>query len=211
MDTMSGGAARLLYLSRHAEPDQHGTGLSPAGSQQAQHLGRRLAPLAVDRITHGPLPRAAETAGIVAQQFERRPALSSHEAAGDYVPSLPRPDEVPDAWADSVTSFLQDVSDAEASRGATRAAEAVDLLAGTTGDGRSPVDVVVTHAFTIGWLVAHALGAPPWRWFPPTACHAALTVIRYASDAPPTVVVANDMAHLSPALRWTGFPEHLRP
>ncbi len=55
-----------------------------------------------------------------------------------------------------------------------------------------------------------ALGAPPWRWWPPSQRHAGLTVIRYDLDGPPAVLVSNDMAHLPAALRWTGFPDHLR-
>jgi probable phosphoglycerate mutase len=210
MDTMSQETTRLLYLARHAEPDEHGAGLTSIGSLQAEHLGRRLAPLSVGRITHGPLPRAAETARVVGEQFVQNPSLMEHDAAGDYVPCLPTREEIPDAWADTVMSFLQDVSEAEASRGAALGAQAIDLLAGHAVDGRAPVDVVITHAFTIGWLVRHALDAPAWRWFPPSQCHAGLTVIRYEVDAPPSVVVANDMAHLPLDLRWTGFPEQRR-
>ena len=146
----------------------------------------------------------------MAEQFEQSPSLSEDEAAGDYVPHLPDRDEVPDAWADAVLSFLADVSEDEASLGAHLAARAIDLLAGPAVEGREPVDVVITHAFTIGWLVRHAVDAPAWRWFPPNQCHAGLTVIRYEHNGPPSVVVVNDMAHLPPELRWTGFPEHLR-
>ena len=71
--------------------------------------------------------------------------------------------------------------------------------------------IVITHAFTIGWLVRHDLDAPAWRWFPPHQCHGGLTIIRYDAGSPPSVVVANDVAHLPAELRWTGFPEHLRP
>ena len=208
---MSSGATRLLYLARHAEPDEDGAGLTSNGARQAEHLGRRLAHLNVGRITHGPLPRAAETARVVAEQLHPRPSLSEDEVAGDYVPCLPGRDEVPDAWADTVLSFLADVSEDETSRGAHLGARAIDLLAGPVAAGREPVDVVITHAFTIGWLVRHALGAPAWRWFPPNQCHAGLTVIRYEPAGPPSVVVANDVAHLPADLRWTGFPEHLRP
>ena len=45
IDTMSQETTRLLYLARHAEPDEHGAGLTSIGSLQAEHLGRRLAPL----------------------------------------------------------------------------------------------------------------------------------------------------------------------
>lgn len=210
MGSMSRKDTRLLYLARHAEPDVHSAGLTSIGSVQAQRLGRRLALLPVGRIVHGPLPRAAATARIVAEQFEQRPALVDDDRAGDYIPHLPCRAEVPDAWADTVMSFLGEVSDDEASRGAALGAGAIELLAGPAIDGRAPVDVVITHAFTIGWLVAHALGAPGWRWFPPMQCHAGLTVIRYEVGTPPAVVVANDMAHLSADLQWTGFPDHLR-
>lgn len=207
---MSRETTRLLYLARHAEPDRDGAGLTSDGARQAEHLGRRLAPLPVGRITHGPLPRAAETARVVAEQFDQSPSLAESDAAGDYVPHLPGRDEVPDAWADAVLSFLEDVSEDEASHGAALGAKAIDLLAGPAVGGREPVEVVITHAFTIGWLVRHALDAPAWRWFPPNQCHAGLTVIRYELEGPPSVVVANDVAHLPADLRWTGFPKHLR-
>src|SRR6185503_5183710 len=88
MSGMSRETTRLLYLARHAEPEADGAGLTSNGVRQAELLGRRLAPLSVGRITHGPLPRAAETARVVAEQFEHRPSLSEEEAAGDYVPHV---------------------------------------------------------------------------------------------------------------------------
>ena len=102
---MSRETIRLLYLARHAEPERDAAGLTSNGVRQAEHLGRRLAPLSVDRILHGPLPRAAETARVVTDQFEQTPSLAEVEAAGDYVPHVPGRDEVPDAWADAVLSF----------------------------------------------------------------------------------------------------------
>lgn len=207
---MSRDTTRWLYLARHAEPTDDGTGLTASGTQQAELLGRRLAHLHLDRIVHGPLPRAYETARIVASQSDHELSLVERAAAGDYVPRLPGRHEIPTAWTETVTSFLGGVSEEEASVGAALGAEAIDLFAGSATDGRDPIEVVVTHAFTVGWLVAHALGAPGWRWFPPSQCHAALIVIRYASDAPPSVVVANDMTHLPSALQWTGVPDFLR-
>jgi probable phosphoglycerate mutase len=146
----------------------------------------------------------------VADQLEPRPSLSEVDEAGDYVPHVSTRDEVPAAWVDAVLSPLADVTSDEASRGAALGSRAIDLLAGPATDGREPVEVVITHAFTIGWLVRHALGAPSWRWWPPVQCHAGLTVIRYELGSPPTVLVSNDAAHLPDDLRWTGFPDHLR-
>ena len=207
---MSGESTRLLYLARHAEPEADEARLTSRGARQAEYLGRRLAHLPLSRITHGPLPRAAETARVVAEQFEHPPSLSEVDAAGDYVPHVPARDEVPDAWADAVLPPFADVSEEEASQGAALGAQAIDLLAGPATYGRERIEVVITHAFTIGWLVRHALDAPNWRWWPPNQCHAGLTVIRYGLEGPPTVVVSNDVAHLPSNLRWTGFPDHLR-
>ena len=208
MRGMSGETTRVLYLARHAEPGADG--LSSRGARQAEHLGRRLAHLPLSRITHGPLPRAAETARVVAEQLEHPPPLSVADVAGDYVPHVPGRGEVPDAWADAVLPHFADVSEEEASRGAALGRRAIDLLAGPATEGRGRTEVVITHAFTIGWLVRHALDAPPWRWWPPAQSHAALTVIRYELEGPPVVAVSNDVAHLPADLRWTGFPDHLR-
>lgn len=207
---MARDSSRLLYLARHAEPAADGSGLTARGSEQAQHLGRRLAQLPLSRISHGPLPRATETARVVAEQFEHPPSLSDLDVAGDYVPHVPRREEVPAAWADTVLSSFADVTEEEASQGAALGSRAIDLLAGPALDGRERVEIVITHAFTIGWLVRHALDAPNWRWWPPTQCHAGLTVIRYGLEGPPALVVSNDVAHLPVNLRWTGFPGHLR-
>jgi len=196
---MSRESTRLLYLARHAESAADGAGLTSRGARQAECLGRRLADLPLSRITHGPLRRAAETARVVAEQFEHSPSLSEVDAAGDYVPHVPAREEVPDAWVDAVLSSVAEVSAEEASQGAALGSRAIDLLAGPATDGREGIEregieVVITHAFTIGWLVRHALDAPNWRWWPPTQCHAGLTVIRYERESPPTVVVSNDVA-----------------
>lgn len=35
------------------------------------------------------------------------------------------------------------------------------------------------------------------------------TVLRYAPGRPASILVSNDMRHLSTELRWTGFPPEL--
>ena len=57
----------------------------------------------------------------------------------------------------------------------------------------------------------HALDAPPSRWLGLNSGNAALTVIEYRPALPPTLVLFNDMSHLPADLRWTGFPEAVRP
>ena len=67
-------------------------------------------------------------------------------------------------------------------------------------------ELVVTHNFLVAWLVRLALDAPAWRWLGLNVGHTALTVIRYAPGLPPSLLTFNDMSHLPPELRWTGFP-----
>ena len=98
----------------------------------------------------------------------------------------------------------------EAAQGAELAAKAIRLLTGPEEGDDDSHHLVVTHAFTIGWLVRHACAAPLWRWLGLDNGHAALTVLRYFGDRPPTVVVFNDMVHLPDHLRWTGFPAQMR-
>jgi hypothetical protein len=69
----------------------------------------------------------------------------------------------------------------------------------------------VTHGFQVGWFVRDALDAPDWRWLGLNAQNAALTVIRYQAGRPAALVSFNDAAHLTEPLRWTGFPDDLRP
>ncbi|WP_209021757.1 histidine phosphatase family protein [Nocardioides sp. 503] len=202
-------AVRHLYLARHAEPDDDDN-LTERGVAQAIALGRRLSYVPFCSVLHGPLPRARATATLVAGQLDHQAPLVELEAAGDYVPHLPSPDEVDPTYRPGVMAFLADVTPEQATQGAKHAAEAVRLLTvpqQTEGDSHQ---LVVTHAFTIGWLVREFHDAPPWRWVGIDSCHAALTVIRCSSDRPPAVAVFNDMSHLPEDLRWTGFPEHLR-
>ena len=78
-------AVRHLYLTRHAEPGEEGR-LTERGVRQAELLGQRLAHMPLGSVQHGPLPRATETARLVARQLGRDVPVSELEAAGDYVP-----------------------------------------------------------------------------------------------------------------------------
>ncbi len=69
----------------------------------------------------------------------------------------------------------------------------------------------MTHNFLIGWLVSHALTAPPWRWLGLNQMNGGLTVIAYDTAALPRLISFNDAGHLPPALRWTGFPPAMKP
>lgn len=197
-------ATRYLYLARHAEATPDEAGLTSNGREQARLLGERLrgAPAPIASVHHGPLPRAAETARIVAAAVGVEPR--EDPAAGDYVPYRPGSGEAPEHYR-RVADQLEDSAD-----GAELAVEAIERFTGPVHGDTERHELVITHAFAVGRLVCHALDAPPWRWLTVNQGNAALTVIRYAPEREPSVLVHNDTRHLPDELRWTGFPRELR-
>ncbi|MEJ3743523.1 histidine phosphatase family protein [Actinomycetes bacterium KLBMP 9797] len=195
-------ANRLLYLVRHGEATVDGE-LSLTGRKQAQLLGERLATVPLTAIHHGPLPRAAQTAGLISQHLPGVP-LHCSEMVGDYLPPVPEPRNLPEVYA----RFLDGTSADEYAAGAKLATAAIERYA--VPAATETRELIVTHSFLIGWFVRHALDAPDARWLGLNAANCALTVILYRAHHPPTLVTFNDMSHLPGDLRWTGFPPELQ-
>jgi broad specificity phosphatase PhoE len=149
----------FLYLVRHGEADSHDGPLSQAGERQAQLTGQRLKDVPFCGIYHGPLPRAAETAGLISASLPGVP-ICACDLVGDYVPFAPDPGDLPPSFA----SFLAGFSAAELADGPKLAAAALERFAGAGSEQEDTHELIVTHNFLIGWFVSQALGAPPWRW-----------------------------------------------
>ncbi|MEU1735147.1 histidine phosphatase family protein [Streptosporangium sp. NPDC020145] len=200
---------RHLYLVRHGAADAFGE-LTDTGRRQVGLLGERLAGVPVDVVWHSPLPRAVASARELARRLPGVPVIEAAELV-DHVPYVPTAAETPPSWA----GFFDGYDDAEAASGQSLAEALVARFAKVTGSAarapRSTHEVLVTHAYPIAWLVRHALDAPPSRWLGLNSANTALTVIEYRDGLPPTIVMFNDMSHLPPDLRWTGFPEGVRP
>jgi probable phosphoglycerate mutase len=111
---------------------------------------------------------------------------------------------LPDVYA----RFLDGVSADEYAVGAKLAAAAIERHAVTAASETH--ELIVTHSFLIAWFVRHALDAPDWRWLGLNVGNCALAVILYRPNRPPTLITFNDMSHLPPDLRWTGFPPELQ-
>ncbi|GAA3245468.1 histidine phosphatase family protein [Nonomuraea helvata] len=195
---------RYLYLTRHGEATPDESGLTENGRRQATLLGQRLRDVPLAAIHHGPLPRATQTARLIAEQLPDVPVRVS-EAAGDFIPYVPKKEELPPQHAEQLLGFVGRFPEDD---GARLAREAEELFTGPVEGTRH--ELVVTHNFLVGWLVRAALDAPDWRWLGLNHGNAALTVIRYAQDRPASVLFFNDMGHLPADLRWTGFPPELR-
>jgi broad specificity phosphatase PhoE len=198
-------ATRYLYLARHGEASPGNGALTSNGRRQAELLGERLRGVPLAAIHHGPLPRAAQTARLVAGQLDGVP-LHSSEAAGDYAPHVPDPAELPPGSVERTFRLLEQYSTAERERGPQLAREALARFTGPVQGGEARHELVVTHTYLIGWLARAAQDAPKWRWLSLAHGNAALTIIRYVPGRPAALLVYNDMGHLPPDLRWTGFP-----
>ncbi|ARE73505.1 histidine phosphatase family protein [Streptomyces sp. Sge12] len=202
---MTGTATRYLYLVRHGEAASEEGGLTEGGRRQAVLLGQRLRGVPLAAVHHGPLPRAEQTARLIGEQLEDIP-LRVSDVAGDYVPHMPMREELPAESADFFLRFLAGATAEEREQGPALARQALDMFTGPVDGEEDRHELVVTHNFLVAWLVRDAMHAPQWRWLGLNHANAALTVIRYAPGRPASVLISNDMRHLPPELRWTGFP-----
>jgi probable phosphoglycerate mutase len=205
-DTWRRLVTHFLYLVRHGEADPHDGPLSQAGERQAQLTGQRLKDVPFCGIYHGPLPRAAETAGLISASLPGVP-ICACDLVGDYVPFAPDPGDLPPSFA----SFLAGFSAAELADGPKLAAAALERFAGAGSEQEDTHELIVTHNFLIGWFVSQALAAPPWRWLGLNQMNCALTVIAYPAEMPAGLISFNDAEHLTPELRWTGYPAAVKP
>ncbi len=199
-------ATRHLYIARHGEADAFGT-LTATGREQSQLLGKRLAHLPINAVWHSPLPRAAASAAQLDLVLGGNTTVAEAPELIDHVPHVPAPEETPSSWRPFFDGYDPD----EAVAGHTLAHRLTARFA-TAAEGQQNLhEVVITHAYPIAWLVRDALGAPPVRWLGLSSANAALTVIEYRTVGPPTIRMYNDMSHLRPELRWTGFPAGPHP
>jgi serine/threonine-protein phosphatase PGAM5 len=206
-------AGRFLYLMRHGEAAPDGS-LSARGEEQARRAGERLSGVPLSAICHSPQRRAARTAEIVAGCV---PGVRVAESAllDDCIPSDPDPAGLPPGYAQLIAGYTA----GERAAGARQARQAVERFAGPgrtdpggtglTGDDEH--ELLITHNFLIGWFVRDALGAADSRWLGLNQQNGALSVLLYRPEMPPSLVSFNDAAHLPGELRWTGFPDGLRP
>ncbi|GAA3231327.1 histidine phosphatase family protein [Actinocorallia longicatena] len=200
---------RYLYVARHAEATEDGTGLTGRGRRQGVLLGRRLRDVPLSVITHGPLPRAAQTAEAVRGELDGVPAMLAEEA-GDYVPHIPAAEDLPEEFRELFVPWLAKFSAAEVEHGDTLVKAAMERFTGPVEGDEPRHELLVTHAWLAAWLVRAATDAPAWRWLGLHPGNAALTVIRYSRYRPASLRVYNDMTHLPEDLRWTGFPAELQ-
>jgi probable phosphoglycerate mutase len=193
---------RRLSIARHGDADPFGQ-ITTTGRAQARLLGERLAHLRIDAVWHSPLPRAEASARILAEQLDGRVPTAAADELIDHVPHVPPLHELPAAYVPFFDGY--DAAQAETGR---RIARSLIARFATAPPGEHDVhEVLLTHAYPIAWLVRDALRAPEAAWLGLESANTALTVIDHRPGLPPSLVMFNDMTHLPPVLRWSGFPE----
>ncbi|MEU8364112.1 histidine phosphatase family protein [Nonomuraea sp. NPDC048882] len=199
-------ATRYLYLARHGHADAFGN-LTDTGREQARSLGKRLAHLPIGAVWHSPLPRAADTAREIGLFLRGITSVAEAAELIDHVPYVPEREEIPPSWR----SFFDGYSAEDAAAGQEIARSLTARFAHAPESESDVHEVLITHAYPIAWLIRDALDAPSVRWLGLSSANAALTGIHYRPGAPPSIGMFNDMSHLRPELRWTGFPQAPRP
>ncbi len=182
---------RHVHLIRHGQYSHDPELLTDLGRSQAHMVGVRLGGLGVRALTCSTMPRAKETAGLVAGPLSGvRPRAT--DLLREHVPSPPRHGEPP-TWfaelAEPVRQKWRDQLEAASAR----------IMKPTRADERH--DVIVAHGNTIRALICRALELGPGVWWDlqvPAHCSVSTVLVRRTSCA---LERFNDVGHLPPAMR----------
>lgn len=194
-------ASRWLYLVRHGQyekvsPDE-GTGgeskaeltvlvdggLTALGMEQARLTAERLESCPIDAIHCSSLPRAVQTAEIIARAFPRI-QLRKTQILWECIPCVPS----------SLSEHFSDVTPEEARQGGERAEEAYGRYF-KPAQGEDKHEIVVCHGNLIRYLVSRALGAEPETWLRMGTLNCGISLVQVASGWT-TVMSFNDSGHL---------------
>ena len=189
---------------RHGDYRPEPEELTDAGRDQARLTAARLAAgPRIDRIVHSPMPRAVQTAELLAAALgisDVRPDALLAEC----VPAAPAEHLLTEDQRALFAEIHADLGDA----GDRQLAAAADrFLAAPAAD---TVELLVSHANTIRWLLAAAAGAGPDAWFQQAYYHCALSAVVLRPRRQPAVLTVNDAGHLPAALRGLDYPDDLR-
>lgn len=172
------GTRTLLFL-RHGQYDAESGGLlTPLGREQARLTGKYLEPLSFDLIWSSTLPRAKETADIVADHLGgmrvRHTGLLREglytKVEGYKVPASERREDR--ARADAAYARIVRTSRAERR------------------------ELVVCHGNLIRYLMCRALHTPVVKWLRMTTSHCGLSRMVVRDTGAVRVVSYNETSHL---------------
>jgi serine/threonine-protein phosphatase PGAM5 len=186
-------ATRTLYLVRHGYYDltnshKLGGSLTPIGVEQAQLTAQRFSALPITAIHCSTMPRAAETADIIAQELADVPCNRSR-GLWECVPCIPP------AWAE----YFKGYSPESIARDKRQAEKAFDKYF-KRAQGKDKHEIVVSHGNLIRYFICRVLQVQPEGWGNMDMCNCGISKVLIRPDSRMTLVSHNDVSHL---------PEHL--
>ena len=178
---------RTLVFVRHGQyAVEDGGKLTPLGRDQAKRTGTwikdRLEGTRVDALLSSTLPRARETAALIA------PSLGGMKVKPTSV--------VREGMYSKVKGYEVPASEREADR--ARADQAYTKFFRTTRANR--LEIVVCHGNLIRYLVCRALDVPIARWTRMNSNHCGITRILVRDSGAVRIVSYNETSHLPPSV-----------
>ncbi len=187
---------RTLLFVRHGQYHETSTGMLTAlGREQARRTGRALTRDAPQLIWTSTLPRALETAAILAEALP-----------GVAVRRTPLLREVVPTRLPARHSLGLSPADIRADR--ERADRAFERL--VRPSSRPRVEAVVCHGNLIRYLVCRAMRVRAGAWTRLDSLHCGITAMRVLSSGAVRVTSYNDTRHLPPRLRTMSMVVRVR-
>jgi len=196
---------RTIYLVRHGqhqriEPDEpHGHltmeqanqldgGLTSLGIEQAELTAQRLSAYPISAVHCSSLPRATQTAEIIAREFPDVP-LKRTRLLWECIPCLPA----------MLAKHCAEMPAEEMARGRRQAEEAFDKYF-KRARGKDKQEIVVCHGNLIRYFVSRVLQVEPETWVKMASSNCGISQV-VISPTMIGLISHNDVGHL---------PEHLR-
>ncbi len=185
---------RILYLIRHGqyEPldDPNGT-LTEVGKEQAYFTAKRFQECPISTIYFSTMPRAKETAVIIANQFPNAKQIAS-PLLRECFPSVPEPFKA---------HFAQFPAE-EITAGKVQAHKAFESYFNPIEDGDDEVhEMIVAHGNLISHFICQILQAPVDSWIRTDIFHCGISQIIIFSNGLQKLIRHNDNSHLPPHLQ----------
>jgi broad specificity phosphatase PhoE len=175
--------SRTVVLLRHGQYETESNGqLTALGRKQAVEAARLLARTRVDAVWSSTLPRAKETADIVADELGIGPVRPTRILREGMYTRI-------DGYAVPASERAEDRD---------RAAAAYDKFFRPSRIDKT--ELLVCHGNLIRYFVCRALDAPIARWVKMNTNHASLTRIVVRDTGAVRVVSYNETSYLPPKL-----------
>jgi len=180
-------ATRTIYLVRHGLHDHElEGGLTPVGVEQARLTAQRFRSLPISAIHCSTMPRAAETAEIIAQVF---PDVPLHRSRGlrECFPCIP---PIP-----VYIEYFAQVPAEDIVQGRKQAEKAF-VRYFKRARGKDKHEILVSHGNLIRYFVCRVLQIRPEAWGSMDMGNCGISKVLTKSDGWMILVSHNDVGHL---------------